>query len=84
MAHNSTSIYFVDGAIKKVTIHNPTRINVQDCRHKEPGTTEFIGLNIHDGQTSLEAYLPPRLAVELHQALDGMLTDADILAAKVT
>ena len=76
------TIQHVNGAMREITVHTHDLTELT-CDSTQNGDVMMI--RIHDQEDhTLTVFLPRRLAVELHQALDGMLTDADILAAKVT
>ena len=65
------------------TMRDPISVEVLDCRDDE--SAPFVSVTFRDKELrEQKAYLPPRLAIELHQALDGILADADIIAQKVT
>lgn len=76
-----TTIEHVNGCMRQLTVHSHdlTRLS---CDEGGDGDYMMIRVSDHE-ERCLSVFLPKRLAVELHQRLDAILSDQDIIAEKV-
>ncbi len=66
-------VEYRESPITGVTMYDPTEVYTNDCRDRVGGEP-FISVRFQDeNNCTVKAYLPPHLAVELHQQLDVML-----------
>jgi len=70
------SLRYTDGKLDEVTMHNPTHVEVTDCRDLSRGDPPFVSIQFGDGQIHTDVYFPPELANTLYEKL-GRLFGVD-------
>ena len=74
---------YVNAPINGVTMYDPCKVYVGDNREAKD-CDPFVTVEFTDENKSVvKAYLPPRLAVELHELLSEIMSDHDIMAEEV-